>query len=229
MAVTERNGETLYGKAVPMDLYPAALTGESEPIHLARVGLEATARTVGHVAEFEEKMDLRRNIHLAADVFKAAVPTLEKTGGDVFRVLDSLNTMRNTQLAALDSALREKQQHLGGEIRSIIRTAKNPFAEAGAAIRDGDLEVAAAVLAASPRVSGLTAEQHAQLRLQAQIQFAPDTRKLLDDTERAIMRVERARDFLTDYTRKKKIEWQPSSAAVAKLADLMAKDKEKAQ
>lgn len=224
MAVTERNGETLYGSAVPTDLYPNALTGDSAPIHAARVGLEAVAATVGHISEFETKMDLKRNPHLSADVFKAAVPVLEKAGVTVLRTLEQLNSQRNTTIAAIESALKEKHPLLGPEIRAHIKTAKSPFSEAGNAIREGDQITAAAIFAAPARVSGLTNDQLGQLREMAALQFAGETQKLLDETNKAILRVERANEFITDFTRKKKLAWNHSSEATKKLSELMAKD-----
>mgnify|MGYP001289380908 CR=1 FL=1 len=222
MAVTERNGETLY-LGTPTDLWPNALQGDAESTHAARVGLEAVASTVAHVSEFEKKMDLKRNPHLSADVFAAAMPALEKSGATVLRTLDALNNMRNVQLAAIENTLREKTPLQGPEIRNHIKTSDKPYAEAGAAIRDGDLAVAAAIFAAPARVSGLTNEEVRQLKEMAAIQFTGDTHKLLEETTWAIKRVERANEFITDYVRKKKIEWQPNAAAALKLKELMTK------
>lgn len=224
MAVTERNGEKIFN-GVPTDIWPNALLGKNEQVpETARTALDAVASTGAHVLAFERGMDLKRQPHLAPDVCKAAVPVLERAGATTMRILEQLNHQRNTALAAVDERLKEKSPLLGPEIRQHIRSAKSPFSEALAAINEGDEVTAQAIFAAPARVSGLTSEQVAQLRLTASLTFAGEPHALAEEAEKAILRVERARDWLVDFTRTKKLAWNHSSEAARTLADLIAKD-----
>jgi hypothetical protein len=61
-----------------------------------------------------------------------------------------------------------------GELRALVRSSKSPMSEVAAMIAEGDKRSVAAVLDASPRLSGLTAAQHATLRQMAEQRLAPD-------------------------------------------------------
>lgn len=223
-AISERAGEKIY-HGVPTDIFPNALIlNNKEVLETARTALEAVSNTGAHVLAFEKGMDLRRQPHLAPDVFKAAVPVLERAGAQTGAVLEQLNHQRNTALAAVESALKEKSPLLGPEIRQHVKSSKNPFGEALAAINEGDDTIAQAIFAAPARVSGLTSEQLAQLRLTASLKFAAEPHAIAEEAAKAILRVERARDWLVEFTRTKKLAWNSSSEAAKTLADLIAKD-----
>lgn len=94
------------------------------------------------------------------------------------------------------------------EIRQMVKAAKMPFDFAHTAIRNGQLDVAVAVLGTLPAMSGLDDNQHATLRQAAVKAFAEEDGNQLAALQRDIQRVETARDEFLKFTSTTIGKWQ---------------------
>src|SRR5262249_36149347 len=78
----------------------------------------------------------------------------------------SLTKRREVVEGKIASVLAPGEDAAAGEVRTFWRSQQEPFAAAVAAVHAGDLRTTKALLGAQPFLTGLTAEQHAQLREQ---------------------------------------------------------------
>ncbi|PPD29008.1 MAG: hypothetical protein CTY20_07830 [Hyphomicrobium sp.] len=221
MAIT-RDGVTIQ-EGIPTDLHPEGLLGDSEPVHAGKHALDAVYTTVGTILKTERDMGLaeRPNPILQAEIARLGMPHLEKTAATVGTTIDSVERTKQLAEAAISSALKAKDAAIAAEVRTYLRSKeKGVVTELLTAARNGDVELVAAALSAPHYLSGLTAEQASELRNIAALTFAPGHSAMLDDCNRVLERLNRAQEYLVDWSRKAKSRWLDSSAATKALQEL---------
>jgi hypothetical protein len=113
--------------------------------------------------------------------------------GNVTKALDAatatLSKRREVVEGKIASVLAPGEDAVAGEVRTFWRSQKEPFAAAVAAVNAGDLRTTKALLGAQPFLTGLTQEQHDQLREQARAKFAGADAALSSEIGAALDRI----------------------------------------
>ncbi|MFG0291721.1 MAG: hypothetical protein ACF8MJ_01055 [Phycisphaerales bacterium JB050] len=180
-----RIGTTDTGEEIHHAAYTAALAASQSVYETAGKLAEAdeAIRSLGKQPDAATGARLRKNA-------RAAMDRAQKTYADTLAKLaehsDSLSAEAEGLIGTETARLDINSNARGAEVRSLLRTMPKHDREAliESAIADGDQEVVAGVLAASPLLSGIDRKRHAMLREQARVRFAPEQDRLIKGIDR---------------------------------------------
>lgn len=133
-------------------------------------------------AERRLRASARREIASTKDAIEKARATL----GDHARVLQA-EVVQSIGLDTARSGVTDNAR--GAEARSLLRSVTNPADKSAMlheAMRAGDREFIAGILAGSPILSGLDREAYTNLRTEAASAFAPDQSRLLAGVDQLV-------------------------------------------
>lgn len=182
--------------------------------------MQSTAELLDRMHKSAESMSATFN-EVPADQRAAwhakAKPLADSAINSATKALANLDTAVAQCEASLAAHLKPKPEMVqyGHEIRTVVRTAKVPLTELFMA----DFAVVSAVLAAPSLVSGMTPEQHSQLREHAARTFTPGELAKLTATQAHRKKVARALEFYSTEVEKllKRTDPKRTNAALAGL------------
>ena len=206
--------------SLPPDSHPDCIRGTYINRDEGLLGLAKGA--MQSMYEVYDKVNtLGMSVRDKSKLAREALPHIERVASKVGRSIEQLRARR----VQLDKELHDKivgdgRDHMGGEIRTFLRTLPRGDAvvKVADAARVGDRQTVAAALSGPTYLSGMTPEQREVLRGLARNALEPDSTGLLADVDTNLARVEQAHEVFMTKTASHIREWQSQDDALISKA-----------
>jgi hypothetical protein len=178
---------------IPIDAHPDVIKGDSPMLEPARRAQTAIWDVWNKVKVAQgEVTDKKRLAEVAQKAVERSLSVTDTNG-------KHLHQSRKTLVSRIDATVRPKAPDaVGVEIRSHMKAGKKAFFEVAEQINKGDKRTVAAVLTAPAYLSGLDDKQYNTLLDMAQKMFCPDETTTLGQIDKAITRLDRSVEQMTE-------------------------------
>lgn len=210
--LSEKQKEVVVRLDIPPDHHPGVIVGSGPGASIGREALKNLYEAYGKINDTAARVGDKNSLASAAQPF--AERAIRNASNSIARMRKQVEHLDEQITSTLRKPSAQAAEVRAFWLAASSQSARSSFGELRKVIESGDLITASAIFEAPAYLSGLDEEQHSLLRKLAELRFSPELVNQRNETDEALVRVERATNRFMKSTADRLREWRDDDADI---------------